>query len=82
MQGTCADILKLALVELYKNLRHINGKIILCVHDEIIIEVDKKHQEEALRILVESMENSASFFLKKVKCEVSIKIAQNWGTKD
>ncbi|CXI55369.1 plastid replication-repair enzyme, putative [Plasmodium berghei] len=82
VQGTCADILKLALVELYKNLRHINGKIILCVHDEIIIEVDKKHQEEALRILVESMENSASFFLKKVKCEVSIKIAQNWGTKD
>ncbi|SCM05454.1 plastid replication-repair enzyme, putative [Plasmodium chabaudi chabaudi] len=82
VQGTCADILKLALVELYKNLRHINGKIILCVHDEIIIEVDKKHQEEALKILVESMESSASFFLKKVKCEVSAKIAQNWGKKE
>ncbi|SBS97715.1 POM1 [Plasmodium ovale curtisi] len=82
VQGTCADILKLSLVELYKNLKHINGKIILCVHDEIIIEVGKKHQEEALKILVESMENSASFFLKKVKCEVSVKIAQNWGSKD
>ncbi|SCP02823.1 plastid replication-repair enzyme, putative [Plasmodium malariae] len=82
VQGTCADILKLSLVELYKNLKHINGKIILCVHDEIIIEVDRKNQEEALKILVESMENSASFFLKKVKCEVSAKIAQNWGSKD
>ncbi|EDL47112.1 POM1, putative [Plasmodium vivax] len=82
VQGTCADILKLSLVELYKNLRPINGKIILCVHDEIIIEVDKKYQEDALKILVESMENSASFFLKKVKCEVSVKIAQNWGSKE
>ncbi|KJP85464.1 hypothetical protein AK88_04903 [Plasmodium fragile] len=82
VQGTCADILKLSLVELYKNLKPINGKIILCVHDEIIIEVDKKYQEDALKILVESMENSASFFLKKVKCEVSVKIAQNWGSKE
>ncbi|ANQ10688.1 POM1-like protein [Plasmodium coatneyi] len=82
VQGTCADILKLSLVELYKNLKPIHGKIILCVHDEIIIEVDKKYQEDALKILVESMENSASFFLKKVKCEVSVKIAQNWGSKE
>ncbi|SOV24855.1 plastid replication-repair enzyme [Plasmodium sp. DRC-Itaito] len=82
VQGTCADILKLALVDLYDNLKNINGKIILCVHDEIIIEVDKKFQEEALKILVQSMENSASYFLKKVKCEVSVKIAENWGSKD
>ncbi|GAW83102.1 plastid replication-repair enzyme [Plasmodium gonderi] len=82
VQGTCADILKLSLVQLYKNLRHIDGKIILCVHDEIIIEVNKKYQEDALKILVQSMENSASFFLKKVKCEVSVKIAENWGSKD
>ncbi|CRG95633.1 plastid replication-repair enzyme, putative [Plasmodium gallinaceum] len=82
VQGTCADILKLSLVELYKNLKKINGKIVLCVHDEIIIEAEKKHQEEALKILVESMENSASFFLKKVKCEVSVQIAENWGSKN
>nr|5DKU_A Chain A, Prex DNA polymerase [Plasmodium falciparum 3D7]5DKU_B Chain B, Prex DNA polymerase [Plasmodium falciparum 3D7] len=82
VQGTCADILKLALVDLYDNLKDINGKIILCVHDEIIIEVNKKFQEEALKILVQSMENSASYFLKKVKCEVSVKIAENWGSKD
>ncbi|VWU51253.1 plastid replication-repair enzyme [Hepatocystis sp. ex Piliocolobus tephrosceles] len=81
VQGTCADILKLSLVELYTNLKHINGKIVLCVHDEIIIEVNKKYQDEAQKILVETMEKCASFFLKKVKCEVSVNIAENWGVK-
>lgn len=82
VQGTCADILKLSLVKLYDSLKKVEGKIILCVHDEIIIETPKKYQNEALPILVQSMEDAASYFLKKVKCEVSVQIAENWGAKE
>ena len=58
IQGSAADIIKLAMIETYKRLEeeNIDGKIILQIHDEIILEVSQKDKQKARDILKESME--------------------------
>ena len=59
IQGTAADIIKIAMVNASRALKDagIDAKIILQVHDELIIESHKSCAEEAYRILIDSMEN-------------------------
>ena len=61
IQGSAADIIKIAMVKVYESLRRHNmrSRLILQVHDELIIEtcIDEKEQVEAL--LKSCMENAA-----------------------
>lgn len=61
IQGTAADIIKIAMIETDKNLKKagLDAKIVLQIHDEIILEVDESSKDEAIKILRESMENAA-----------------------
>lgn len=61
IQGTAADIIKIAMIETYKNLKKagLDAKIVLQIHDEIILEADESSKDEAIKILRESMENAA-----------------------
>ncbi|MBE9487876.1 MAG: DNA polymerase I [Bacteroidetes bacterium] len=61
IQGSAADIIKIAMARLYEKLKgeKLDCKIILQVHDELIIEVAKKDCEKVKNIVKEAMENSA-----------------------
>lgn len=77
IQGTAADIMKLAMVNLNKALEetNIDAKIILQVHDELILEVSEKDKEQAKQMLKNYMENAASL---TVPLEVEVSEATNW----
>lgn len=61
IQGTAADIIKIAMIETDKNLKKagLDAKIVLQIHDEIILEADESSKDEAIKILRESMEAAA-----------------------
>ncbi len=63
IQGTAADIIKLAMVKVYKRLKNENlkSRLILQVHDELIIEATKDEEEIVKNILKEEMENTVEF---------------------
>ena len=77
IQGTAADIIKLAMVRVYERLikEKLDAKLILQVHDELIIECRKDLAEQAAKLLTEEMEAAASL---KVKLEVDAQEGANW----
>ena len=60
IQGTAADIIKLAMVKVYKRLKDElpEARLILQVHDELIVEAKECDAEKASEILREEMENA------------------------
>lgn len=77
IQGSAADIIKLAMIEVYKRLRKekLKAKLILQVHDELIIEAPENESEYALKLLKECMENIMEL---EVKFTVGQSIGKNW----
>jgi DNA polymerase-1 len=77
LQGTAADIVKLAMVLVYNNLQksNIDFKMLLQVHDEILLEIRDYQIDTAKEIVRESMENVVKL---KVPLEVKIGIGKNW----
>ena len=69
IQGTAADIMKLAMVNVYKELKSqkLKSKIILQVHDELLIEAVEEEKEQVEKILKQEMENV-------IKLKVPLKI--------
>ncbi len=60
IQGAAADIIKLAMVKVYKRIEEekLDAKLILQVHDELILEVAEKDRERAEKLLKEEMEGA------------------------
>lgn len=77
IQGTAADIIKLAMVNVSKALKEsgLGAKLILQVHDELIIDSPKEHAQEVGRILQENMQKVVSL---NVPLIAEVKIAKNW----
>lgn len=77
IQGSAADIIKLAMVNVYDELRkrNLNSKLILQVHDELILNVDKEELEEVKAIVKKEMEEVLDL---RVPLEVDINIGRNW----
>lgn len=71
IQGTAADIIKIAMIKTYLRLREekVDARIILQIHDEIILESSIEDKDKAMKILKESMESAANL---KVALEVDI----------
>ena len=61
IQGTAADIIKLAMVRVHKRLKDegMKARLILQVHDELIVEAPENEAEKAAKILKYEMENVA-----------------------
>lgn len=59
IQGSAADIIKLAMLKVYEllNEKQYLGKLILQVHDELIIETPEKYEDECRQLLKKTMEN-------------------------
>jgi len=77
IQGSAADIIKIAMVRVFKSLKEKNMKsrLILQVHDELIIETHKTEIDEVKEILKNEMENAAALI---VPLSVNISVGQTW----
>ena len=77
IQGTAADIMKIAMINVYNKLEEekLDAKIVLQVHDELIIECKKDIVEKVKGILQYEMENVVSL---KIPLKVEISEAENW----
>jgi DNA polymerase-1 len=80
IQGTNADITKLAMLNLYHDLRTYGykGDIILQVHDEIGVLAHKSQSEAIKLLIVESMEKSAQELLKTIPVKVDAYVSEIW----
>ena len=76
IQGSCADIIKKAMVEVQQKIKEKNlkSKMILQIHDELVIDAKKDELEEIKTILEESMENA---YKMSVPLKVDINIGEN-----
>jgi len=81
VQGTSADITKIALLRLRDALTPTGAQIIGTVHDEIILETPEATAMEAAEILKKTMIAAGEEFLKVVPLEVEVTIADDWGEK-
>lgn len=77
IQGTAADIMKLAMIAVDRELleRGLKSRIVLQVHDELLVETWKPEEEEVTRILEEKMKGAASL---KVALEVEAHSGDTW----
>ena len=77
IQGTAADIIKIAMIRVYNRLKDekMQSKLLLQVHDELIVEAPEAEAEKACRIVKEEMENAC---LMKVKLESDAHIGKTW----
>ena len=77
IQGTAADIIKIAMIKVFDALakEYPDARLILQIHDELIIQAPRKDAEGVAKLLKECMESAAEL---KVKLSVEENIADNW----
>ena len=77
VQGTAADIIKIAMVNVFKELKEVNykAKLIMQIHDELIIESPVEEIPAVQKLLVDCMENAIKL---KVPLKVDSKIGLSW----
>ncbi|WP_289058827.1 DNA polymerase, partial [uncultured Mesotoga sp.] len=80
VQGTAADIMKIALARLPKALKGTEAKLVAIIHDEIILEVPEDKAEEAKRMLVTVMESAGDGFID-IPLVAEAAIADSWAGK-
>lgn len=79
IQGTAADIIKLAMVRVYRRLKaeKLEARLILQVHDELIVECPVAEREKAAKILGEEMQNAAAL---RVPLSADVNSGDTWYT--
>ncbi|MDU5020868.1 MAG: DNA polymerase, partial [Clostridiales bacterium] len=77
IQGSAADIIKIAMVNVYKKLeeKNLKSKLILQVHDELIIETCEDEIEIVSKIVKDEMEHAVSM---DVNLDVDLNVGKSW----
>ena len=77
MQGAAADLVKLAMIEVHKQLkeRNLKSKMIVQVHDELVLEVEKSELEEVKEIVKNAMEMGQPLL---VPLKIDIAVSSSW----
>ena len=82
IQGTAADIIKLAMIEIHKNIisKKINAKMLLQVHDELVFEIENKYLDESISLIKNIMENNHLDYKDfNIPLIVDYGVGNNWG---
>ena len=77
IQGTAADIMKIAMIRVWARLHDegLRSRLILQVHDELLIETLESETEQVRRILTEEMQNAADL---AVRLEIDLHTGRDW----
>jgi len=75
IQGSAADIMKIAMIKVAEAIKDLDANILLQVHDELLLEVSPRHLEEAARRVKKAMENSYRLLVPLL---VECKAGLNW----
>ena len=77
IQGTAADIMKIAMIAVDRELRRrgLKSRIVLQIHDELLVETAKDEAEEVKALLVDKMKHAADL---KVALEVEAQEGDSW----
>lgn len=77
LQGTAADIMKIAMIRVYDALlkRGLAARMLVQVHDELLLEVEESIADEAAKLLHDEMKNAADL---SVALEVDVNTGKNW----
>lgn len=77
IQGTAADIIKIAMVRVYNRLEQENlkAKLIMQIHDELIVETPENEREQVVTIVREEMENACKM---KVSLTADVNCGKSW----
>ncbi len=77
LQGTAADLIKMAMIEVDKKLteKKMKSKMVMQVHDELVFEVEKTELEDLKTLVLEAMELGQPF---KVPLDVDINYGESW----
>lgn len=78
LQGSSADIIKMAMVDLYSKLNNYKSKMILQIHDELVLEVPDNELEEVKNLVVTSMELNQPL---RVPLKVEVGYGKTWMEK-
>ena len=78
IQGSCADIIKMAMLKIWQEIKEkgLPAKLILQVHDELLLEVKEEMAEDLAQRVKEIMEGVVSL---KVPLKVNVGLGRNWG---
>ncbi len=78
VQGTSADIIKIAMINIYREMeqRNLKSKMLLQIHDELIFEVPEDELEEMKSLVSELMPQAMELC---VPLKIDIKLGKNWG---
>jgi DNA polymerase-1 len=76
VQGTAADLMKMAMVAISLNLSEKNARMLLQVHDELVFEVKENLVDEVSKIIKDAMENVVKL---RVPVVAEVNAADNWG---
>lgn len=77
IQGTAADIIKMAMIHVWEEIdrRSLSSRLILQIHDELLIETKESEKEEIRQLLTEEMKHAADL---AVSLEVDLHTGENW----
>ncbi|HEY6041427.1 MAG TPA: DNA polymerase I, partial [Anaerolineae bacterium] len=75
IQGSAADIIKLAMVNLHRELQRFQTRMLLQVHDELVFEAPEAEVDKIAPVVRDVMENS---YKMDVRLKTDIKVGQNW----
>ena len=77
IQGAAADIIKIAMVRVYRRLKEekLNAKLILQVHDELIVEASEKDAEKAAKVLEEEMKKAVTL---DIPIPADVSMGRSW----
>lgn len=77
IQGSAADIMKIAMINVHRRFREegIRSRVILQVHDELVVDMLRAEQQRVIAIVTEEMEHAAAL---RVRLVVDYGIGENW----
>ncbi len=77
IQGTAADIIKIAMIRVYERMKEekLGARLIMQVHDELIVEAPEDEKEKVLSIVKEEMENATAM---NVKLTADVHSGKSW----